>query len=117
MKTTTQISTSLVSLLREQQFVQAYKELFSDSAISIDPVYGHLPPMEGLSLLIEREEKFLSNSDIHDVIVSEPLNSGNYFAVNLTMGFTTAGQLRKIEELCVYHTLNGKIIQQQFFIS
>jgi len=118
MKTITEIAQRLVTLLNQQQFVQAYQELFNENAESIDPIYHDQPTLKRLTQLIEREEAFLSKTDIHSINVSEPLFAGNYVTINLSMTFTSAGQERKkIEELCVYKVEAGKIICQQFFIS
>ncbi len=116
MNTITEIANRLASLCTELKFVEAYTELFSDHAESIDPIYKN-EPLKGLEHLIERERQFLSTAEIHDIKVSEPLFAGNYFSIIISMDFTVKGQERKkIEELCVYKAENGKIISQQFFI-
>jgi len=117
METTKTIATRLVNLLKEQQFVQAYRELFADDTVSIDPVYANEPPLKGLSLLIEREEAFLKRGTIQSIRVSEPLIASNHFTISLALVFTPTGQeTRTLEELCVYHISAGKINSQQFFI-
>jgi anthranilate/para-aminobenzoate synthase component I len=116
MITITEIAHRLSSLCNEQRFVEAYTELFSEHAESIDPNYKN-EPLTGLANLIERERQFLSIVEIHDVKVSEALFAGDYFTVILSMDFTVKGKGRKkIEEICVYKVEYGKIISQQFFI-
>lgn len=116
MTTITEISSRLASLCTELKFVDAYTELFSDHAESIDPVYKN-EPLKGLAHLIERERQFLLNAEIHDIKVSEALYAGNYFSVVISMDFTVKGQERKkMEELCIYKVDNGKIVSQQFLI-
>jgi hypothetical protein len=116
MTTITEIATRLASLCTERKFVDAYAELFSEHAESIDPIYKN-EPLKGLAHLIERERQFLSTAEIHDIKVSEALYAGNYFSVIISMDFTVNGQDRKkLEELCVYKVENGKIVSQQFFI-
>jgi len=111
------IAARLVSLCREQKFVEAYKELFSEDAESIDPIYTNQGPSKGLINLIEREKQFLAKARIHDVTVSEPMLTLNYFAVRLTMDFTHEDRGRlTISELCVYRVKDGRIVSQQFFI-
>jgi hypothetical protein len=117
MYTIHEIANRLTELLREQNFVQAYEELFAEDAESIDPIYAAQPPLKGLVNLVDREKQFLSRSKIHQIIVSEPIVSGSHFAVSLSMDFTPAGQDKKqIGELCIYKVADGKIISQQFFI-
>lgn len=117
MYTTYEIANRLTELLRKQKFVQAYEELFTEDAESIDPIYAAQPPLKGLANLVDREKNFLSRCEIHQIAVSEPIISGSYFTVSLSMDFTPAGQDKKqIGELCVYKVAEGKIISQQFFI-
>jgi len=116
MFTINEIANRLASLCEQHKFLQAYEELYSDHAVSIDPLNEN-EPLEGLPALIERERQFLALTEIHAVEVGEPSFAGNYFCVTLSMDFTpTELDRRKIEELCVYKVENGKIISQQFFI-
>jgi len=116
MNTITEIAARLSSLCTELKFTEAYSELFSEHAESIDPVYKN-DPLKGLGHLIERERQFLSTAEIHGINVSEPLYAGSYFSVVISMDFTVKGQERKkIEELGVYKVENGKIVSQQFFM-
>lgn len=115
MKTTESIAERLVELVRGQQFVEAYEELFDENAVSIDPMYQ--PDLKGLPGLIEREKLFLSRVKIGKISVSDPILAGNYFSVSLSMAFTVGDEEKTIEELCVYKISNQKISSQQFFIS
>jgi hypothetical protein len=116
MNTIPEIATRLASLCNELKFIEAYTELFADNAVSIDPNLKNVP-LTGLHNLIEREEQFLANVEIHDIKVSEAIFAGSYFSVILSMNFTVKGQGNKmIEEICVYQVENGKIVSQQFFI-
>lgn len=117
MKTIQQIAERLVTLCREQKFIEAYRELYGEEAESIDPMYMIMPPARGLITLIEREKQFLAKATIHQVEVSEPLISGKHFAIRIHMDFTVEDSGRKvIDELAVYHVKSGKIVRQQFFI-
>jgi hypothetical protein len=116
MNTITEIASRLASLCSDHKFIDAYNELFSEHAVSIDPVYKN-EPLTGLAGLLERERQFLANNDIDEIKISDPLFAGNYFTVTLSMVFTPKGQeSKKVEELCVYKVENGKIASQQFFI-
>src|ERR1700761_1907218 len=116
MNTITEIASRLSSLCASHQFVDAYNELYSEHAVSIDPIYKN-QPLEGLVQLVERERQFLAATEVHEVHVSEPMFAGNYFCVVISLDFTPKGQERKrVEELAVYKVENGKIVSQQFFI-
>ncbi len=110
------IATRLISLCNNHQFVEAYTELFSDNAISIDPSAGP-EPVKGLAAMIEREKAFLAATQVHEIKVSEAIFSGSYFCVVISMHFTPNNAAsRQVEELAMYRVENGKIISQQFFI-
>lgn len=116
MNTIPEIANRLISLCNERKFVEAYTELYDDNAVSIDPNNNN-EPITGLHNLIERENQFLANVEIHDINVSDAIFAESYFSVILSMNFTVKGQESKnIEEVCVYQVANGKIISQQFFI-
>lgn len=117
MKTTVDIATQLIKLLRNCQFVTAYEELFTDDAISIDPLKPDLSPVKGLPRLIEFEKAFLSKAKIQSVDVSEPIISGAYFATRLSMQVIIESANVPFEELCIYEVRNEKIVSQQFFIN
>ncbi len=116
MVTINEIAARLTALCAQHKFEEAYTELFSDHAVSIDPIYKNVP-LEGLASLLERERQFLAANEVSDVKVSEPLFAGNYFSVVMALVFTSfGGDTRHVEELCVYRVENGKIVSQQFFI-
>lgn len=116
MNTTTEIAARLSSLCEKKEFLQAYTELFSEHAESIDPMNNNVP-LNGLPVLMERERQFLENTEIHDIKISDPVFAGNYFCVTMSLEFSPKGQeRRKVEELCVYKVEFGKIVSQQFFV-
>jgi hypothetical protein len=116
MNTIAEIASRLSSLCTEHKFVEAYESLYSEHAVSIDPIYKN-EPLTGLSSLIEREKTFLGANQVNEVKVSDPIFAGSYFSVILSIDFTAADQSKKVvEELCVYKVENGKIVSQQFFI-
>ncbi len=115
MNTIPEIASRLASLCNEKKFVQAYAELYSEHAESIDPIYKN-EPLKGLANLVEREKQFLATAEIHAVKVSEAIFAGNYFSVVISMDFARNGEHKMIEELAVYKVEYGKIISQQFFI-
>jgi len=116
MNTIAEIANRLSSLLSEEKFVEAYAELFSDHAQSIDPLNKN-EPIVGLANLIEREKQFLAVTKIHEISISSILYAGNYFSIVISLDFTGGNMERKkLEELCLYKVENGKIVSQQFFI-
>jgi len=116
MQTATSISESLIELLKKQEFIKAYEELFSQEAESIDPLYSASSSLKGLTGLIERERAFFTRAKINSVDVSEPIHCGTYFTFKLSMNFSIEGKTHNLDELCVYKVGQGKIISQQFFV-
>jgi hypothetical protein len=116
MITINEIAARLSSLVEKHAFLEAYEELFSEHAESIDPMNKNVP-ISGRAALMERERQFLEISDIHDVKVADPSFAGNYFSVTMSFDYTPKGQeRRKVEELCIYKVEFGKIVSQQFFV-
>jgi hypothetical protein len=118
MYTIHEIANQLKELVGEQKFVDAYEQLFSEDAESIDPLNTSGQPLKGLATLLAREKDFLSRiTAIQKITLSEPIIAGSYFTLSLKMSFDVEGQGQTdIEEICLYKVKNGKIISQQFFI-
>jgi hypothetical protein len=118
--TTEQIAARLIALCREEKFDIAQKELYADDAVSIEPYAT--PDFEketkGLAALTEKDKKFRSFVEArYGTVVSAPLIVGNVIAFVLTMDIKLIGKDReKMNELCVYHVKDGKIISEQFFM-
>jgi len=117
MKTITAIAERLVALLKEQQFVTAYEELYSENATSIDPMHPQAPQNEGLSVLIEREKAFLRRVTMNSVEVSAPIYGDSHFAISLLLDLTVEDTRKEVKELCIYGVRDGKIVSQQFFMN
>ena len=57
------------------------------------------------------------NSEAHGMDVSEPLVADSSFAVTMNMDVTMkGGQRMSMNELCIYHVKDGKIVSEQFFM-
>ena len=114
------IANRLVELCRAGKFEQAQEELYAADAVSIEP--EGLPPgalgnAKGLRAIIEKGRQFQGAIDaLHGGSVSEPVIAGNWFSVAWMLDVTFKGRGRtKLEEICVYHVRDGKIVQEQFF--
>lgn len=116
--TTKEIANRLVELCRKGEFEKAQKELYAKDAVSIEPYAT--PDFEketkGLDALLKKGDKFTAMVEKYNSIqVSDPLVSGNSFAVALNMNLTMKGQgAMDMAELCVYQVKDGKIISESF---
>ena len=114
------IANRLVELSRAGNFEQAQKELYAADAVSIEP--EGLPPgalgnAKGRRAITEKGRQFQRAIEgLHGGSVSEPVIAGSWFSVAWMLDVTFKGRGRKkLEEICVYHVRDGKIVQEQFF--
>jgi hypothetical protein len=118
--TVEQIASRLADLCREEKFDIAHKELYATDAVSIEPydTPGFEKETKGLNAMMEKDRKFRSMVEArYGTTVSTPLIVGNVFVFVLTMDIQLKGQERvTMNELCVYHVKDGKIISEQFFM-
>lgn len=118
--TTQQVAERLTELCRKGEFDTAYKELFADDAVSIEPEAGHGFEKEthGLDNLLKKAAQFGAMvQEVHGVEISEPIVSASTFAIHFAMDVTMKGQPRStMSELCLYKLKDGKIISEEFFM-
>ncbi len=118
--TTNEIANRLAEICRKGDFEKAQKELFADNAISIEqqdsPAFAK--ETKGLKAIIEKGHKFNEMvKEVHGISISEPMVSGNSFALKLEMDTTMKERGRSnMSELCVYEVNDGKIISEHFFM-
>jgi hypothetical protein len=115
--TTQEIANRLVELCRTGQHEQAYKELFSQDAIAVEPEIAPVKETKGLEALLQKSNAFQEMVEAHHGgTVSEPIVAGNFFSVTMSMDITFKGSPRHTEEeVCVYEVKDGKIVKEQFF--
>lgn len=115
---TQQIANRLVELGRQGKIEEIQKELFSDDIVSIEPM-GDNPIAKGMAAIIEKGKQFEASLEaVHGSELTEPIVVGNWFSIGWTFDATMKGRGRmKMEEICVYHVKDGKIISEQFFFS
>jgi 2-oxo-4-hydroxy-4-carboxy--5-ureidoimidazoline (OHCU) decarboxylase len=114
MMTITDVASRLIELCTAHNFTQAQKELYANDITSIETDGSQ---RAGLDTLLVKEQNFLDSLEqLFLVEFSAPLVAGSFFTTKLTMEFDmkNVGR-RKVEELCVYRVLNGKVVSEQFF--
>jgi hypothetical protein len=117
---TESVAKRLVAMCRHGQFEEAQHELYAKDAISIEPesmAQGPLGNVKGLDAILEKGKRFQAGvTEMHGIEVSEPLIAGNWFSVVMTMDVTMKEYGRvNMQEICVYHVKDDKIVQEQFF--
>ena len=116
--TTQEVANRLVELCRQGKMKEALQELFSDNAVSIEANDSMGPKQQnGIAAIIEKGKMFDSMvEEFHGAKISDPIVGGNYFSISWWIDTTMKGRGRsQMEEICVYHVKDGKIVLEQFF--
>lgn len=120
-KTTTatrQVADRFDELAKQEKWFEIRDELFSNDVESIDPVgspyFGYA---KGKLAVRKKGEEFTKKIQAaHRLFTTEPLVTGNHFAVGREVDVTVQGFGRiQLNQIMLYGVRNGKIISEQFF--
>lgn len=113
--TTQQIANRLVELCRKGEFETCYQELYNPDIVSIENDGSSVSGFDGIAQ--KGKEWNESLEEFHGASVGEPIVSGNYFSLPMSMELKYKGApaATKFEELCVYQVKDGKVVKEQFF--
>ena len=113
------IASKLVDFCREGNYEAAHNELYASNAISIEPKGSPAELVKGIDAIKAKGKQFNEMVEaFHNLEVSDPIMSSEYFAIIMKLDLTMKGAGRsKMEEVCVYHVQNDKIVSEQFFYS
>jgi SnoaL-like domain len=115
--TTQEIANRLSELFRENKWMEAQEELFSEDAESIEPPHAQsLQTVKGLDAIKKKGIQFNEMvEEVHGGYATEPIVAGNRIAVGMGMDVTMKGAGRtKMDEIAVYEIKDGKIVKEQF---
>jgi ketosteroid isomerase-like protein len=116
--TTQEIAVRFNELAQQEKWFDIQDEFFSDDVKSIDPsgspYFGYA---EGKPAVRKKGEEFVKRiTALHRVYTSEPIVTGNHFAVVREKDITVEGHGRiQINEIMLYEVKDGKIVSEQFF--
>ena len=116
--TTEEVADRLVELCREGKIEETLDELFSPNAVSIEANDMMGPKIvTGLDAVKGKSKLFQSMlEEYHGSEISDPIVSGDHFALTWTLDATMKGQGRStMKEICVYKVEEGKVLLEQFF--
>ncbi len=116
--TTQEVANRLVELCRIGQVDECQAELFADNVQSIESNESFGPILtNGLTAIKAKSVHFQSMvEEFHGASISDPIVTGNCFAITWVFDATMKGQGRMtLSEVCVYKVENGKIILEHFF--
>jgi hypothetical protein len=116
--TVQEIAARFNELAQQEKWFEIQDEFFADNVRSIDPVNSpYFPYAEGKSLVRKKGEDFVKRiEEVHRLYTSEPLISGDHFAVGREKDLTVQGFGRiQINQIMLYEVKDGQIISEQFF--
>ena len=116
--TTTEVAAKFNELAKEGNWNKIQEELFAENAVSIEPPGSPgLQSVEGLPAIKQKGKDFENMvEEMHGGYSSDPLVTGNHFAVAMGMDVTMKGSGRsKMDEIALYEVKDGKIVKEQFF--
>lgn len=116
--TTQEVAAQFNELAQQEKWFEIQDKLFADNVKSIDPpnspYFGYA---EGKASVRKKGEDFVSRvTEAHRRYTTEPLVTGNHFAVGRETDITVQGHGRiQINEIMLYEVKNGQIVSEQFF--
>ncbi|HKZ37973.1 MAG TPA: SnoaL-like domain-containing protein [Chryseolinea sp.] len=116
--TTQETAARFNELAQQEKWFEIQEEFFADNVRSIDPPNSpYLGYAEGKASVRKKGEDFVKRIEaVHRVYTSEPLVSGNHFAMGREMDITVQGLGRiQINEIMLYEVRDGQIVLEQFF--
>jgi SnoaL-like domain len=116
--TTQDVANRLSEFFRENKWMEAQEELFSDDAESIEPPGSPgLQSVKGKAAIKKKGDDFNNMiEEVHGGYAGEPIVAGNYIALAMGFDATMKGMGRqKMDEIAVYEVKDGKIVKEQFF--
>ncbi len=115
--TTEKIAYRLVDLCRQGQNALAQVELYDDCIESIESQATRYRKVKGIKKVQRKTAMFYEMAqEIHKYELSDPLIVDDHFCFKLSVDVTVRGLGRvQLEELCVYHVKNSKIVKEEFY--
>jgi hypothetical protein len=116
---TQEVALKLVQFCREGKNVDAINELYADNVLSLEHPGSPMERTEGKEgVLGKNYQWYESVSDVHNIKISDPVITGDFFAVGMFMDVTykKSGRMQ-MNEIAVYQVKDGKIVFEQFHYS
>jgi hypothetical protein len=116
--TTQEVADRFHELAQQEKWFEIQDEFFTENVRSIDPpdspYFGYA---EGKAVVRKKGEDFVKRIQaVHKAYTTEPLVTGNHFAVGREIDITVQPQGRiQINQIMLYEVKDGQIILEQFF--
>ena len=111
--TTQQIADKLVAYCRQDKNLDCIKELYAEDATSTES--GTVK--QGRENILQKNINWFNSVEVlHSTIISQPIVTGDFFAITMDIDATYKQHGRFVmREIGVYEVKDGKIISDQFF--
>jgi hypothetical protein len=116
--TTQEVAARFNELAQQEKWFEIQDEFFADNVRSIDPPNSpYFGNAEGKSSVRKKGENFVKRIEaLHRAYTTEPVVSGNHFAVGRETDITVQGLGRiQINQIMLYEVKEGQIVLEQFF--
>jgi hypothetical protein len=116
--TTAEVAARFNELAQQEKWFEIQDEFFADNVRSIDPAHSpYFGYAEGKSQVRKKGEDFVKRIEaVHRAHTTEPLVTGNHFAVGRSKDITVQGHGRiQIDQIMLYEVKDGQIVLEQFF--
>ena len=116
--TTQDIATRLHELVQQGDNETAYRELFAEEAVAIEPKFPGFERVEGLDNIRKKGEALVGNvQEIKSRTVSDAVLVGDrHIALSISLDATLKdGSPFQFSEIVLYEVADGKIVSEQFF--
>ena len=116
---TQEVAEKLIQHCREGKNIDAIQDFYSDNIVSREAKGTPHELVEGKdAVLAKNQQWYESVEEVHSVQISDPVVTGNFFAVALDMDVTYKKSGRMVmNEIAVYEVKDGQIVGEQFFYS
>ncbi len=116
--TTQEVATRFNELAQQEKWFEIQEEFFADNVKSIEPANSpYMGYAEGKAAVRKKGEDFVKQiTALHRTYTSEPLVTGNHFAVVREIDITVQKHGRiQMNQIMLYEVKAGQIILEQFF--
>lgn len=116
--TVEQVANRLVELCREGKFSDAVNELYAKNIRSVEPRGAGEEVTNGFDNVAKKTQGFMEQMEqVNSLKISDPIVADNFFSVGFWMNakLSSMPEAMQMDEVCVYHVLDGKIVEEQFF--
>lgn len=116
---TESIAKQLVQMCREGKNMEALELLYADDIVSTEHPNAPNPVTQGKEAVTKKSQDwYASVVEFHGGEVSDPIVAGAHFSCTMSFDATfKEGGRMQMEEICVYHVVDDKIVAEQFFYS